>query len=174
MPNLRAMMGRPLPAGDLSPGTVSVRVSEKLPMAGLPGVAVTASVTLPDGSPKSITLTTDENGRAFSLNLAPGATFIAQAVAKGETSGQPCGLPSRRGQVSLDCRWWAGEPPVAGGTPTAQAKTTAPKGGDGPRCIRCSIRRATHGGAKTATPQPEASRPVKFDLRTTCLPAPSS
>ncbi len=85
MPDLRAMSGRPLPVRDLRVGTVVVRVSRQIPMNGVAGIEVKATVSTPGGGEARLqTAKTAEDGRATFEGLLPGATFQAEATVDGE------------------------------------------------------------------------------------------
>lgn len=85
MPDLRQMLGKPLPVAELPAGTVVVRVSERLPMNGVPGVEVKAIVVDAGGKRQMRTAKTGDDGRATFEGLPQGSRFSAEATAKGET-----------------------------------------------------------------------------------------
>lgn len=85
MPDLRAMMGKPLPAPELAPGTVTVRVAKQMPSNPVPGVEVTALVVKQDGEARKRAAKTGGDGRATFEALAAGATFEATVTVDGET-----------------------------------------------------------------------------------------
>ena len=72
---MAALKGTPLPASDLSPGTVSVRVVAGNVSSPVSGVAVTLTV---NGTPREAR--TDDEGRAFFKELPVGATVQAKIV----------------------------------------------------------------------------------------------
>jgi hypothetical protein len=80
MPDLRAVVGKPLPVPDLAPGTVSVRVARKAPANAVVGVEVSAVVKPPGGDSRKQTAKTGPDGRATFSGLAPGAEFQASAT----------------------------------------------------------------------------------------------
>jgi hypothetical protein len=80
LPDPSQMHGRALPAGELAPGTVTVRVVREAVSNNLPGQTVTVTA----GS-VSRTATTDESGRAEFTGLPQGAEARAQATVDGET-----------------------------------------------------------------------------------------
>jgi molybdenum-dependent DNA-binding transcriptional regulator ModE len=85
MPDLRGMVGRPLPTPDLPRGTVVVRVSDKLPMNGVAKVEVTAVVGAPNGGElRKRVAKTGDDGRATFEGLPPGSTFKAEVTVGGE------------------------------------------------------------------------------------------
>src|SRR5687767_4659605 len=79
MPDLGQVSGVPLPASDMPPGTVSVRVVRGSFANNLAGVAVEFAV---DGKTRSIK--TDASGRAEITGLPVGARVKAVAVVNGE------------------------------------------------------------------------------------------
>jgi len=83
-PDLRAMVGRPLPVGDLPAGTVSVRLADKMPANALPGITVEAKVTLPGGELATRTAVTGEDGRAAFPDIPAAGIFQAAATVNGE------------------------------------------------------------------------------------------
>lgn len=114
MPNLGQMSGTPLPADDLSTGTVSVR----LVRGDLATPVVGQAVELHGGV--NLTATTDETGRATFTGVPPGGSVHAHVQIDGRSiSSQNFPMPATGGvKVLLD---------VAGsGAPAAGA---APEGG---------------------------------------------
>ena len=89
---MAAMKGMPLPADDLSPGTVSVRVVAGNIASPVSGVAVTLTV---NGTPREAR--TDAEGRAFFKDLPVGATV--QAKITGEDGKD---VPSEQFQIPGD------------------------------------------------------------------------
>jgi 5-hydroxyisourate hydrolase-like protein (transthyretin family) len=85
MPDLRQMMGKPLPMADMPAGTIIVRVSDRLPMNGVAGVEVKATIVDAGGKRQMRTAKTGADGRATFEGLPQGARFSAVATAKGET-----------------------------------------------------------------------------------------
>ena len=85
MGDMRAMVGRPLPAPQLPDGTVNVRVSKQIPINGVPGVEVTAIVVMPGGESRKKVATTGPEGWASFDGLRAGSTFQATATVEGET-----------------------------------------------------------------------------------------
>ncbi len=84
-PNLRAMMGKPLPVPDLPPGTVTVRVARRIPANAVASTEIIAIVTTTAGESRKRTATTGADGRATFDALAPGARFTAEVTVDGET-----------------------------------------------------------------------------------------
>jgi hypothetical protein len=94
MPDPSQMAGRALPAPELAPGTVSVRLFRERVGNNIVNHPVTLN-GLKDG-PK--TVSTDEQGRAQFSGLAPGTTVTAEAVVDGETlRSQPITVPAAGG-----------------------------------------------------------------------------
>ncbi len=93
MPDPKAMSGRPLPVGDLAPGTVTVRVvrgSMANPIAG-------QAVELTDGTRPS-TSNTNDAGRAEFQGLRPGIRVKASTVVDGERmESEEFAIPSTGG-----------------------------------------------------------------------------
>ena len=79
MPDPRLMAGRPLPVGDLAPGTVTVRVVRGSMTNVVPGQAVELS-----GGGTTTTAKTDASGRAEFSGLRPGTLVKATTVVDGE------------------------------------------------------------------------------------------
>jgi hypothetical protein len=80
MPDPSQMSGRPLPAPELAPGTVSVRVFRERIGNNVAKQPVT--LRTPD---RTLNATTDDQGRAQFPGLAPGTVVTAEAVVDGET-----------------------------------------------------------------------------------------
>jgi hypothetical protein len=114
MADLRVMSGKPLPMPELAAGTVSVRVSNKLPMNAVAGVEVTALFKTNTGEMRKRTARTAADGRAQFDALPAGATFQVEATVEGEklvSSNFP--IPEKGGiRVLLIAGLGAG--PVAG------------------------------------------------------------
>jgi hypothetical protein len=93
MPDAKQMSGMPLPAGELAPGTVVVRVvrgSMANPLAG-------QAVEIVAGG-ASRTLQTNDTGRAEFTGLTPGAQVTARATVDGERlESQPIQVPAQGG-----------------------------------------------------------------------------
>lgn len=80
MPDPKQMSGMPLPVGEMTPGTVTVRVVRGNVTNVIPGQAVELSI---NGETKAAK--TDESGRATFENLKVGATVKVRAVVGSET-----------------------------------------------------------------------------------------
>jgi hypothetical protein len=85
MPNLAEIVGRPLPDRGMPTGTVSVRVSRKLPANAVAGVEVSAVIKNAGGDLRRRTETTDGGGRALFEGMVPGDEFHAQVTVDGKT-----------------------------------------------------------------------------------------
>jgi hypothetical protein len=79
MPDPKQMSGRPLPVGDLPVGTVTVRVVR----GSMANVIANQPVEL-SGGPSTLTVKTNEQGRAEFSGLRPGTTVKAVASVGGE------------------------------------------------------------------------------------------
>src|SRR4051794_26679261 len=98
MPDLHALSGRPIPVAELPPGTVSVRVSNQLPMNGVPDVEVTALTRTTAGEMRKRTAKTGADGRTQFESIPAGATFQAEATVSGEKlTSAPFPVPSQGG-----------------------------------------------------------------------------
>ena len=80
MPDPSQMAGQPLPAGDLPPGTISVRVVRER----MGNNVADHPVTLKAGD-RTLTANTDAQGRASFPSIAPGTSVTAETVVDGET-----------------------------------------------------------------------------------------
>ncbi len=78
MPNLREMVGRPLPDSGMPAGTVSVRVARRMPANGVAGVEVSAVIKNAGGDLRKRTEKTDADGRAMFEGMSPGDEFHAE------------------------------------------------------------------------------------------------
>jgi hypothetical protein len=85
MGDMRAMLGRPLPTPQLPAGTVNVRVSQRIPINGVPNIEVTAIVVAPGGESRKKVVKTGPEGWATFEGLKTGSTFEATATVDGET-----------------------------------------------------------------------------------------
>ncbi len=79
MPDPKQMSGIPLPAGDLAPGTVTVRVARGAMTKAIADQAVELS-----GGPSLLTAKTDGSGRAQFTGLRPGTRVKAATTVNGE------------------------------------------------------------------------------------------
>jgi hypothetical protein len=98
MADLKVMAGKPLPVPELAPGTVSVRVSNKLPMNVLADVEVSAIFKTSSGETRKRTVKTGADGRAQFESLPAGATFQAETTVEGEhLVSSPFSIPAQGG-----------------------------------------------------------------------------
>jgi len=138
MPNLAEIVGRPLPDRGMPTGTVSVRVSRKLPANAVAGVEVSAIIKNAGGDLRRRTEKTDAGGRALFEGMVPGDEFRAEVTVDGKTlHTDTFPLPSEGGiRTMLIADLGAlGEAPAAGapagsgapaGAPTAAAGSEPP------------------------------------------------
>jgi hypothetical protein len=129
MPNLHAIVGKPLPVPDLPAGTVSVRVARKTPANAAAGVEVTAVITPPGGDSRQRSEKTGADGRATFAGVAAGATFQAKVAVDGETlETSSFAVPAQGGtRVMLI----AGLPPAGAESPGEGAHGPQPTEGEG-------------------------------------------
>ncbi|HEY0712214.1 MAG TPA: hypothetical protein VGF45_06050, partial [Polyangia bacterium] len=80
MPDLRAMVGRPLPVPDLPPGTVVVRLARNAPNNPAAGVDVVATTRGANGDNRNRTVKSGADGRATFEGIAPGSEFQASVT----------------------------------------------------------------------------------------------
>lgn len=93
MPDASQMAGRPLPAPELATGTVSVRVVREQMGNNLPN----QTVTLKAGE-RTLTGTTDAQGRAMFADVPAGTRVVVEAVVEGETlTSQEFAVPGNGG-----------------------------------------------------------------------------
>ena len=85
MPNLKEVVGRPLPDAGMPPGTVSVRVSRRMPGNAVAGAEVTAIIKNAGGDLRRRSEKTDADGRVIFEGMAPGDEFHAVVTVDGET-----------------------------------------------------------------------------------------
>jgi hypothetical protein len=115
-------LGKPLPVGTMSKGTVSVRVIAGAPDKPLIGIDV--KLVSPDGSER--TARTDGEGRASFTGLKPGDRYVARAeeAQESEAAGEPRQatseqfiIPDQGGlRLMISTRsWQGGGGPAAGG-----------------------------------------------------------
>ncbi len=98
MPNLKAIVGRPLPDQGMPTGTVSVRVARKQPSNPVANVEVTVITKNAGGDARKRTLKTDAGGRAIFEGLATGDEFRAQVSVDGESlATESFPIPSQGG-----------------------------------------------------------------------------
>jgi hypothetical protein len=84
MPNLREVVGRPLPDSGMPTGTVSVRVARRMPSNGVAGAEVSAVIKNAGGDLRKRSEKTDADGRAMFEGMTPGDEFHAEVTVDGE------------------------------------------------------------------------------------------
>jgi hypothetical protein len=152
MPDARAIVGRPLPVGDLPAGAVVVRVGRKIPSAGVADLEVSAIVTAPGGGEsRKRTAKTGPDGRATFDGLAPGSDFKASVTLDGENlETQTFPVPAQGGiRVLLLSGLEGGPAPAEAG---AEAGAGAGAAGAGQPQFRL--------GATTGRVEPAAGMPA--------------
>lgn len=127
MPDPRQMSGMPLPAGDLKPGTVTVRVLR----GGFVNPVQSQTVEL-TGAGFVLRATTNEAGRAEFSGVATGARVRASATVGGERlDSQEFVVPAAGGiRLMLVAPEPAGSPGGAGSGPAAAGEGGDPARGD--------------------------------------------
>jgi hypothetical protein len=117
MPNLREVVGRPLPDSGMPAGTVSVRVARRMPANGVAGVEVSAVIKNAGGDLRKRTEKTDADGRAMFEGMSPGDEFHAEVTVDGEhLETETFTLPSVGGfrTMLIAALGTAGAPPAGG------------------------------------------------------------
>jgi hypothetical protein len=117
MPNLREVVGRPLPDSGMPAGTVSVRVARRMPANGVAGAEVSAVIKNAGGDLRKRTEKTDADGRAMFEGMSPGDEFHAEATVDGEhLETETFTLPSVGGlrTMLIAALGTAGAPPAGG------------------------------------------------------------
>jgi hypothetical protein len=115
MPNLREVVGRPLPDSGMPTGTVSVRVARRMPSNGVADAEVSAVIKNAGGDLRKRTEKTDADGRAMFEGMTPGDEFHAEATVDGEhLETQTFTLPSGGGlrTMLIAALGTAGAPPA--------------------------------------------------------------
>lgn len=122
MPDLGAMSGTPLPAGDLPNGTVSVRLVRGDLTNNVAGHPVELHGALAQ------TVKTDDSGRAVFSNVPPGANVHASTVLDGKPlESQSFSMPDTGGVKIMLVAGAAGSGgPSAGASPAGQAGPATP------------------------------------------------
>ncbi|HEY4187681.1 MAG TPA: hypothetical protein VGP07_21565, partial [Polyangia bacterium] len=118
MPNLREIVGRPLPDSGMPTGTVSVRVARRMPANGLAGAEVSAVIKNAGGDLRKRTETTDADGRAMFEGMNAGDEFHAEVTVDGEhLETQTFTMPPVGGlrTMLIAALGSAGGPPAGGG-----------------------------------------------------------
>ncbi len=132
MPNLREIVGRPLPDIGMATGTVSVRVSRRMPANAAAGVEVAAIIKNAGGDLRRRTEKTDPDGRAIFEGMVPGDEFRAEVTVDGETlKTQTFTMPAQGGvRTMLIAALGAAPPTPAAGGEEGAAGGEAPEDGD--------------------------------------------
>jgi hypothetical protein len=156
LPDLRAIVGKPLPDQGMPAGTVSVRVARKMPANGAAGLDVDAIIKNAGGDLRKRTEKTDASGRVLFESLAPGEEFHAEVTVDGERLQTDTFAVPAEGGVRTMLIAGLGAAPAGGGADTAGG-AGAPEAGAGP---------ASSGGqfslgSSTGTTKPDPSLPVK-------------
>ncbi|HVY38158.1 MAG TPA: hypothetical protein VHM31_09485 [Polyangia bacterium] len=129
MPNLSEIVGRPLPDAGMATGTVSVRVSRRMPANAAAGVDVVAIIKKEGGELRRRTEKTDADGRVIFEGMVPGDEFRAEATVDGETlKTQTFTLPSQGGLRTMLIAALGASPP--GKTSGAAAAPAAGEEGE--------------------------------------------
>ncbi len=129
MPNLREVVGRPLPDAGMAAGTVSVRVSRRMPGNAVAGVEVAATIKNAGGDLRRRSEKTDPDGRVIFEGMAPGDEFHADVTVDGEKlETQTFTLPAQGGIRTMLIAA-LGAAPAGGG---AQGGEAAEGGGEPP------------------------------------------
>jgi hypothetical protein len=84
MPNLAEIVGRALPDRGMPTGTVSVRVSRKVPANAVAGAEVNVLIKNAGGEAHRRSEKTDSQGRALFEGMVPGDQFHAEVTVDGE------------------------------------------------------------------------------------------
>ncbi|HEY7373685.1 MAG TPA: hypothetical protein VIF57_16100 [Polyangia bacterium] len=84
LPDLSRIVGKPLPVPGMPKGTISVRVSRKIPVNAAVGVEVSAIIKNAGGDLRKRTQKTDDSGHALFEGINPGDQFQAEVNVDGE------------------------------------------------------------------------------------------
>jgi hypothetical protein len=148
MPNLRAIVGQPLPDQGMPAGTVSVRVARKIPANAAAEVDVAAIIKNAGGDLRKRSLKTDASGRALFEGLVPGDEFHAEVTVDGELlTTKTFPIPEQGGVRTMLI---AGLGPAAEGDDQASGAAPAADGHE-PFAL----------GSATGTTKPDKAVPVK-------------
>jgi hypothetical protein len=132
MPNLKEVVGRPLPDAGMAPGTVSVRVSRRMPGNAVAGAEVTAVIKNAGGDLRRRSEKTDPDGRVIFEGMAPGDEFHAEVTVDGEKlETQTFTMPGQGGiRTMLIAALGAG--PAGAGAENGESGEAAEGGGEPP------------------------------------------
>jgi hypothetical protein len=149
MPNLRAIVGQPLPDQGMLPGTVSVRVARKIPANAAADLDVAAIIKNAGGDLRKRSVKTDASGRALFEGLVPGEEFHAEVTVDGELlTTKTFPIPAQGGVRTMLI---AGLAAASEGEGADQA--AAAPGGEGHEPFAL--------GSATGTTKPDKAVPVK-------------
>jgi hypothetical protein len=153
MPDLSQIVGRPLPDGGMPTGTVSVRVSRKMPVNAVAGAEVSAIIKNAGGDLRRRALKTDDGGRVLFEGMAPGDQFHAEVTVDGEhLESQTFTIPSEGGIKTMLISGVGSGGGRGGAADSAPAEGEAPAGG--------GEQRAFSLGATAGVAQEDASLPA--------------
>jgi hypothetical protein len=131
MPNLKEVVGRPLPDAGMATGTVSVRVSRRMPGNAVAGAEVAAIIKTGGGELRRRTEKTDANGRVIFEGMVPGDEFHAEVTVDGEKlETQTFTMPSQGGLRTMLIAA-LGAAPAGGGAGNEAAEGGEPAEGGG-------------------------------------------
>ena len=151
MPNLRAIVGQPLPDQGMPAGTVSVRVARKIPANAAAEVDVAAIIKNAGGDLRKRSLKTDASGRALFEGLVPGEEFHAEVTVDGELLTTKTFPIPEQGGVRTMLIAGLGPATEGEGEGAAQGAGAAPPDGHEPFAL----------GSATGTTKPDKAVPVK-------------
>ncbi|HEX4405776.1 MAG TPA: hypothetical protein VH560_13150, partial [Polyangia bacterium] len=150
MPNLRAIVGQPLPDQGMPSGTVTVRVARKIPANAAADLDVAAIIKNAGGDLRKRSVKTDVSGRALFEGLAPGEEFHAEVTVDGELLTTKTFPVPAQGGVRTMLIAGLGAAPEGQGQGDDQAAAGAP-GGHEPFAL----------GSATGTTKPDKAVPLK-------------
>jgi len=155
LPDLSRIVGKPLPVPGMPKGTISVRVSRKMPVNAAVGVEVSAIIKNAGGDLRKRTQKTDDSGHAQFEGINPGDQFQAEANVDGEhLQTEMFTMPDSGGLKTMLISGLAGG---GGGEGDADSEgggagAPAPAGGGDQRAFAL--------GATAGSAMPDASLPV--------------
>jgi hypothetical protein len=129
MPDLRQIVGRPLPDSGMPPGTVSVRVARGAPRNGVAAAEVSAVIKNAGGDLRRRTEKTDADGRAMFEGMSPGDEFHAEVTVDGEVlKTETFTIPSAGGLRTMLIAALGAAPPAAQGEGEGQGEAAGAAG----------------------------------------------